>query len=282
MFDCVCFSLSLSLSLCVFVTSTESGVAIDFPAMLEDLQSFPAGTIVLLHACAHNPTGCDPSFAQWEEIFRVVKERSLFPFFDNAYQGFTTGDSERDAEAVRLFAERDGGLNMIVACSFSKNFGLYGERVGVLHVIFAESLGEKEIETERERCMAMLRAVSRTIYSTCPCQGARIVATILNDAELTAQWQSDCRAMADRLNRMRVLLKQKLEEKRVLGNWVHVTAQRGMFSFSGIKGDAVERLKRDYHIYFLKDGRISIAGLNENNIDRFAQACAEVIGTRED
>ncbi len=249
-----------------------NGVDFDFQAMIEDLRQLLPGTIILLHACAHNPSGCDPSPDQWREILSVVEDHQLVPFFDNAYQGFTSGNAEEDAFAVRLFASKAGKVPVVISCSFSKNFGLYGERLGCLHVVC-------ETADEATRSAAILRAQARVLYSTCPSLGARLVSTILANAELKAQWEIDCRAMADRLGSIRTTLRQKLIDYNVKGNWDHIVVQRGMFSYTGIPADAVDRLKIEHHIYLLRDGRISLAGLNDSNIDRFAQCCAEVLGT---
>jgi aspartate/tyrosine/aromatic aminotransferase len=249
-----------------------NGVDFDFQAMIEDLRQLVKGTIVLLHACAHNPSGCDPTPEQWQEIFQVMSEHELIAFFDNAYQGFTSGDSEQDAYAVRLFTQRAEHVPVIVACSFSKNFGLYGERLGALHVVCRDA-------EQAKRSAAILRAQARVLYSTCPSLGARLVATILADERLKAQWEEDCRAMAQRLGSIRMNLREKLIEHHVKGNWDHIVIQRGMFSYSGIPAEAVDKLRTEHHIYLLRDGRISLAGLNSSNIDRFAHCCALVLGT---
>lgn len=249
-----------------------NGVDFDFDSMIQDLQLLPIGTIVLLHACAHNPSGCDPSPDQWREIMSVMEQHKLIAFFDNAYQGFTSGNAEQDAYAVRLFTQRAHAIPVVVACSFSKNFGLYGERLGVLHVVCST-------QEEAQRSAAILRAQARVLYSTCPSLGARLVATILTDERLKNQWEDDCRSMASRLESIRIALRKKLIDHKVKGNWDHIVKQRGMFSYTGIPAEAVDRLRADHHIYLLRDGRISLAGLNDKNIDRFAYCCAEVLGT---
>jgi len=237
-----------------------SGCLLDFEVMLQDISSAPEGSVVLFHMCAHNPTGVDPTEDQWREILKAVQDRKLLPFFDNAYQGFVTGCPDTDAFPVRLFAA--AGLEMLVACSFAKNFGLYGERVGALHVVVSDPVTVPAITSQ-------LRLISRTLYSTCPLYGARIVATIMNTPHLKAQWLEDCKAMADRLNSVRVKLHAALLERGVPGSWSHVIIQRGMFSFTGISAEVVRILKRDHHVYMLENGRISLAGLNSSNIERF-------------
>lgn len=248
----------------------DDGCTFNYEAVLEDLRKLPTGTFVLMHSCAHNPSGCDPSDEQWKGILDVFKERSLFPFFDNAYQGFVSGNPDVDAFSIRLFAE--SGLELIAACSFSKNFGLYGERVGALHAVTAS-------KEEVPKVASVVRAAARCLYSTCPSFGARIVSYILSDPERKAVWMRECAGMANRLNEIRRLLYEKLKEKNVKGTWDHVVIQRGMFSFTGISHENVLRLKDEYHVYMLNDGRISLAGLNHSNIDRFVDSLASVLGT---
>lgn len=249
-----------------------SGVDFDFEGMILSLKNAEENSIVLFHSCAHNPTGVDPTDEQWQAILEIVKSRNLLPFFDNAYQGFVSGDPTTDAYAVRLFAE--AGLDMIVACSFSKNFGLYGERVGALHVLVHS-------KHEVPRVATVCRALSRPLYSTCPSHGARIVAYVLSDPQRAAVWREQCAAMANRLTEIRHVLRNKLVAKNVRGTWDHIVKQRGMFSFSGIPAAQVIQLKKEHHIYFLTDGRISLAGLNSHNVDRFVDALAAVLGTNE-
>ena len=191
-----------------------TGCALDFDGLLEDLQSCPSGSIVLLHLCAHNPTGVDPSVEQWEQILDVVKSKNLLPFFDNAYQGFVTGDPHRDASPARAFSET--GRDMMVACSFAKNFGLYGERVGVLHVISSDSSSLPKIASQ-------LRVISRALYSTCPAHGARIVALVLGDLARKRLWEQECKGMAERLAAVRTKLYEALIKLNVKGNFKFCT-----------------------------------------------------------
>jgi aspartate/tyrosine/aromatic aminotransferase len=248
----------------------EAGTGLNFAGMLEDIKNIPEGHAVLLHAVAHNPTGVDPTNEDWQDLLKVVQEKKLFVMFDSAYQGFVSGNPNVDAYAVRLFA--DAGVEMLVAVSFSKNFGLYGERTGCLHVVSSDDACLKS-------CASQLRAISRVLYSTCPSFGARIVSTILNDPASKAQWEADCKGMADRLNEVRQLLHTQLGEADVKGTWDHVIKQRGMFSYTGLSKDTVARLRSEYHIYMLTDGRISLAGLNKGNTGRFVQALKEILGT---
>jgi aspartate/tyrosine/aromatic aminotransferase len=241
-----------------------------FEAMLEDIKNLPPRSILLLHCCAHNPSGCDPTEVQWQQILEVVKENNLLPYFDNAYQGFVSGDPDVDAYAVRLFAE--AGCELLVASSFSKNFGLYGERIGALHVLCRNA-------EDRGRAAAVIRALARLLYSTCPSYGARIVAHILSDPERKQQWKHDCSGMAHRLLSVRQNLLDLMVAKNVKGSWEHIVKQRGMFSYTGIPAWAVQRLKSEYHIYMLNDGRISLAGLNSSNIVQFVDALVDILGS---
>jgi aspartate/tyrosine/aromatic aminotransferase len=248
----------------------ESGCALNFSGMIEDIKAAPVGSMILFHSCAHNPSGVDPNEEQWREILEVVKANNLFPFFDNAYQGFVSGCPIKDAFAVRLFA--DAGLELVVACSFSKNFGLYGERLGCLHVVTST-------EDQCVRVGSQLKALARSLYSTCPSYGARIVARILGDPVSKVAWEAECASMANRLTHVRHSLFDALTAQNVQGTWDHIIAQQGMFSFTGIAKEAVLRLKTEFHIYMLMDGRISLAGLNQSNIGRFVESLKEILGT---
>ncbi len=248
----------------------DAGTGLNFDLMLNDIKECPEGSVILLHNCAHNPTGVDPTEDEWDQIVSVMIERKLLPFFDNAYQGFVSGNPTVDAFAVRRFAE--AGLEMLVACSFSKNFGLYGERVGAIHVVASSKEGVEHVASQ-------LRVHSRAIYSTCPAFGARLVATILGDEKMNRQWENDCMTMASRLDDVRKDLHTKLVEMNVKGTWDHVIKQRGMFSYTGIPKDSVDRLKAEHHIYMLGNGRISLAGLNKGNTQRFVAALKEVMGS---
>lgn len=248
----------------------DTGCNLDFDGLLEDIESFPEGSVILMHNCGHNPTGVDPTNDQWLQILSVIQRKKHLPFFDNAYQGFVSGSVHTDAFAVRTFA--DAGCEMLVASSFSKNFGLYGERVGSLHTVLSSASGIPAVSSQ-------MRALSRAIYSTCPSHGALIVATVLSSPEYKKMWENDCLEMATRLNEVREMLYDAIIDKGVKGTWEHIKKQRGMFTYSGINKFAVERLRAKYHIYFLSNGRISLAGLNSKNIERFAAALADILGT---
>jgi len=237
-------------------------VGLDFAGLKEDLQNAPEGAIVLLHACAHNPTGVDPTVAQWTEISNIVGEKKLFPFFDMAYQGFASGSTSRDAFALRHFVSQ--GHQVALAQSFAKNMGLYGERVG------AFSLTTKGTE-EKMRVESQLKIVIRPMYSNPPVHGARISSTILSDGELYKEWEGEVKGMAERIISMRERLYEMLtNELKTPGEWGHIKSQIGMFSFTGLKAEQCKALAEHAHIYMTMDGRISMAGLNGSNIEYFA------------
>eukprot|EP00745_Piridium_sociabile_P041352 TRINITY_DN81614_c0_g1_i1.p1 TRINITY_DN81614_c0_g1~~TRINITY_DN81614_c0_g1_i1.p1 ORF type:complete len:431 (-),score=107.33 TRINITY_DN81614_c0_g1_i1:368-1660(-) len=239
----------------------------DFKGALEDISKMPEGSVIVLHACAHNPTGVDPKPEQWKEISQVVKDRKLFPFFDMAYQGFASGDIDRDAFALRQFVK--DGHQVALAQSFAKNMGMYGERVGA----FTLTCDSKE---EADRVMSQIKIVIRPMYSNPPVHGARIASHIMNTPELRAQWLLEVKGMADRIMTMRTQLKAGLAKEGSSQNWQHITDQIGMFCFTGLKPDQVARLTKDFSVYLTKDGRISMAGLSSKNVGYLAKAMHEV------
>eukprot|EP00759_Apiculatamorpha_spiralis_P024162 PhF_6_TR27839/c1_g1_i1/m.40623/K14455/GOT2; aspartate aminotransferase, mitochondrial len=242
--------------------------------LLDDLSKAEEGSVVLLHACAHNPTGVDPTVEQWQKIKEIVRKRNLYPFLDTAYQGFATGDPEADAAAVRLFD--DGAPNgFILAQSFAKNFGLYGERVGLVTVVGSS-------EEESARLMSQMKILVRPMYSNPPIHGARLVGTVLGDATLNALWREEVKGLADRILSMRKALRNELENnlKSTLP-WNHVTSQIGMFCFTGLSKDEVNRMIKEFHIYMTADGRISIPGLTTKNVGYVANALHECTKNRK-
>lgn len=239
----------------------------DFSGALEDINNIPQKSVILLHACAHNPTGVDPKPDQWKEISKVVKDRELFPFFDMAYQGFASGDVTKDAFAVRLFL--DEGHQIALSQSFAKNMGLYGERAGAFSVI-------TESKDEAARVLSQLKILVRPLYSNPPIHGARIVAKILSDPVLKAQWLKEVKGMADRIISMRTQLKNYLLKKGSKKDWSHITDQIGMFCYTGLKPAQVERLTKEFSIYLTKDGRISMAGVSSKNVEYLAHAMHKV------
>lgn len=239
----------------------------DFAGALEDINKIPEGSVILLQACAHNPTGVDPTPEQWVEISNVVKKRNLLPFIDLAYQGFASGDIDRDAFAVRQFIK--DGHQMLVAQSYSKNMGLYGERVGALSII----TGSKD---DTERVMSQLKIVIRRMYSNPPKHGAFIAAKVLNQPELRQLWLKEVKGMADRIIRMRQNLVDNLKKEGSQHNWKHITDQIGMFCFTGLNEKQVERLTKEFSVYLTKDGRISVAGVSSKNNAYLAHAIHQV------
>lgn len=242
---------------------------LDFTGLMEDLKAAPPGSFVLLHACAHNPTGVDPTPEQWKEISALMKEKSLYALFDMAYQGFASGDTERDAQAIRIFLA-DGHQ---VACSqsFAKNMGLYGQRIGCLSVICNDP-------GEAQAVKSQLQLIARPMYSNPPVHGALLVSTILGDSDLKAQWHKEVKMMADRIITMRESLRDGLERRGSKQSWAHITDQIGMFCFSGLTPEQVDKLTSDSHVYLTRNGRISMAGITSKNVDYLADAIYKITG----
>ncbi|KAJ2389902.1 Aspartate aminotransferase, cytoplasmic, partial [Coemansia sp. RSA 2559] len=241
---------------------------LDIDGLLADLRAAPKGQIVVLHACAHNPTGIDPTPEQWKLIADAMEEREHFPFFDCAYQGFATGDVDRDAYAIRLFESR--GFELLVAESFAKNMGLYGERTGCLHAVVKDS-------SQLPKVSSQLNRLSRATISTAPAYGAKVAGMVLGDSELHKEWLANMAEMSSRIKTMRDALRDRLVALGTPGSWDHVANQIGMFSFTGLSKAQVEVLREQYHMYLTEDGRISVAGLNSGNIDYVAKAIDDVV-----
>jgi aromatic-amino-acid transaminase len=240
---------------------------VNFDGMLAALKTMPAGSIVLLHACCHNPTGADLTADQWTEVIAVVTQRGLVPFLDMAYQGFGDGIAE-DGQVVRRFAEAGGPL--FVSNSFSKSFSLYGERVGALSIVSATA-------EESARVLSQLKRVIRTNYSNPPVHGGQVVATVLATPELRAMWENELAGMRVRIREMRQALVEQLKVKAPGRDFDFVKQQRGMFSYSGLTKAQVERLRNEFSIYAVDTGRICVAALNSRNIDNVINAIAAVI-----
>ncbi|XP_075077750.1 aspartate aminotransferase, cytoplasmic isoform X1 [Nicotiana tabacum] len=236
---------------------------LDFQGLLDDLAAAPAGVIVLLHACAHNPTGVDPTNDQWEKIRQLMRSKGLLPFFDSAYQGFATGNLDADAQSVRMFVA-DGG-ECLAAQSYAKNMGLYGERVGALSIVCKDADVASRVESQ-------LKLVIRPMYSNPPIHGASIVATILKDRQMYDEWTIELKAMADRIISMRQQLFDALQARGTAGDWSHIIKQIGMFTFTGLNTEQVSFMTREHHIYMTSDGRISMAGLSSRTIPHLADA----------
>jgi len=242
---------------------------LNFEGMMDALQNqAKPGALILLHACAHNPTGVDPTQEQWAQIAAVMQERKLIPLMDSAYQGYASGDLDNDAWACRYFMNT--GMEMFFCQSFAKNLGLYGERIGMIHVICKTAEQQKAVTSQ-------LKMVIRAMYSSPPKHGALLVMKILGKPEALAAWKVELKGMADRVLEVRDLLRKGLEAKGTPGTWNHITDQIGMFSFTGLKPNECERLIATHHIYLLKSGRISLAGLNKSNIGYMIECMDETI-----
>ncbi|WP_085706970.1 amino acid aminotransferase [Pseudomonas sp. B35(2017)] len=235
--------------------------------MLEDLNALPNGSIIVLHACCHNPTGVDLNPQDWKNVLEAVRAKGHIPFLDMAYQGFGDGIAE-DAAAVRLFAE--SGLTFFVSSSFSKSFSLYGERVGALSIV-------SESKEESAHVLSQVKRVIRTNYSNPPTHGASIVAAVLNSPELRAQWEAELAEMRLRIRGMRDQMVDLLAQKAPQHDFSFVGRQRGMFSYSGLSVEQVHRLRNEFGIYALDTGRICVAALNQNNIKVVTDAIVQVI-----
>eukprot|EP00828_Plagiopyla_frontata_P045677 TRINITY_DN788_c0_g1_i2.p1 TRINITY_DN788_c0_g1~~TRINITY_DN788_c0_g1_i2.p1 ORF type:complete len:567 (-),score=59.21 TRINITY_DN788_c0_g1_i2:99-1799(-) len=241
--------------------------SLDFTGMMEDLHQFPAFSVVLFHACSHNPTGIDPTQEQWKVIKKVCEEKQFVVLFDMAYQGFTSGCVDNDAWALRFFAESD----LLIFCvqSFAKNMGLYGQRIGCLSVICSSP-------EEKSNILSQLKIVSRRVYSNPPLHGARIVQEVLTNPELYQLWLKEVKAMADRIISMRALFVKYIKEAGSKHNWDHIISQKGMFAYTGINSEQVKKLKEECFIFLTNDGRISIAGLNTKNCKYVAECFHKV------
>ncbi|KAI1453156.1 aspartate aminotransferase [Annulohypoxylon moriforme] len=244
-------------------------IGLDFEGMLADIKAAPKGSLFLFHACAHNPTGVDPTPEQWKEISDVVKAQGHYAFFDMAYQGFASGNTDKDAFAVRYFVEQ--GHDIALAQSFAKNMGLYGERVGAFSIVASTPEEKKRVESQ-------VKILVRPLYSNPPLHGARIASEILNDPALNQQWLGEVKGMADRIITMRALLKENLEKLGSSHDWSHITSQIGMFAYTGLDAAAMEKLAKEHSVYATKDGRISVAGITSGNVGRLAEAIYKVKG----
>ncbi|WP_395142111.1 amino acid aminotransferase [Schlegelella aquatica] len=240
---------------------------IDFDAMLAALRAAEPGTIVVLHACCHNPTGYDLTPAQWEQVVEAIGSRGLVPFLDMAYQGFGEGIAE-DGAVIGQFLK--AGLPMFVSTSFSKSFSLYGERVGALSVVCTS-------KEEADRVLSQLKRVIRTNYSNPPTHGAQVVAAVLTTPALRQTWEDELAIMRVRIKQMRELLVQKLRDAGVTQDMSFITQQKGMFSYSGLTKEQMQRLRSEFGVYGVDSGRICVAALNTRNIDYVAQAIAKVL-----
>jgi aromatic-amino-acid transaminase len=238
-----------------------------FSEMLAALDRLPERSVVLLHACCHNPTGVDLSAAQWQELIPVLARRRLLPYLDLAYQGYGDG-IEQDAAAIRMLA--DAGLTLLVANSFSKSMSVYGERAGALSVV-CESADEAQL------VLGQLKATVRRIYSSPSLHAAGIVSLVLNDAGLRARWEADVAAMRERILAMRRALHAGLVQRLPGRDFGYLLSQRGMFSYTGLAGEQVDRLRDEHAVYLIRSGRMCVAGLSTHNVDQVADAMAAIL-----
>ena len=241
---------------------------LDIDNLIKDLENAQPGSIILLHTCAHNPTGVDPTPEEWHRIAKVMKENDLFPFFDTAYQGFATGDLDKDGYGLRYFIKE--GFNMVVAQSFAKTMGLYGERTGALHIVCND-------KATQEKVLSQVKIIIRSNYSSPPVHGARLAGKILTNPEYRVQWLNELKVVTDRMNTMRDALKAALLKNATKGNWDHITKQIGMFSFLGLTPKQCEQMISKHHIYMTGNGRISVAGLTTKNVEYVANAIKDVV-----
>jgi len=240
----------------------------DFEGMLGALEQAPEGAVVMLHACAHNPTGVDPTPDQWDQIAEVISRKNLFPYFDSAYQGFATGNLEADAGSIRRFVNK--GFQMAVSQSYAKNCGLYGERIGALHFVCSD-------EDTAKKVLSQVKLVVRPMYSNPPMHGAHIVSRILSDPSLKESWQTELTAVSQRIIDMRRRLVEELSKLGTPGDWSHITNQIGMFSYTGLTPPQCENMINKWHCYMLKNGRISMSGINSANVAYVAQAIKDSV-----
>ncbi|XP_009789886.1 aspartate aminotransferase, chloroplastic-like [Nicotiana tabacum] len=239
-------------------------VGLDFAGMIEDIKAAPEGSFILLHGCAHNPTGIDPTIEQWEKIADVIQEKNHIPFFDVAYQGFASGSLDEDASSVRLFAAR--GMELLVAQSYSKNLGLYGERIGAINVLCSSADAATRVKSQ-------LKRLARPMYSNPPIHGARIVANVVGIPEFFDEWKQEMEMMAGRIKSVRQKLYDSLSTKDKSGkDWSYILKQIGMFSFTGLNKAQSENMTNKWHVYMTKDGRISLAGLSAAKCEYLADA----------
>lgn len=251
----------------------KTGTTLDFDGMLNDLSSAPEGSPVLLHACAHNPSGVDPSREQWEVLADMFLEKRLTAVFDSAYQGYASGDLDADAFSVRAFEK--AGVLPIVCQSYAKSMGLYGERIGAVNFVCSD-------QEEASALMSQVKQrVIRPIYSSPPLHGARLATHVLGDPQLFSQWCGELRVMSGRVQSMRSQLADELRRIGALapdgGDWSHITNQIGMFAYTGLSSEHVDKLRTSFHIYMTQDGRMSMAGLKSKDIPYVAQKMKEVL-----
>ncbi|CAL1139222.1 unnamed protein product [Cladocopium goreaui] len=241
---------------------------LDFDGMMAGIEKMKEGECILLHAVAHNPTGVDPTPDQWQKIVAACKARKLIPLLDNAYQGYASGELAKDGYSQQLFTQ--SGMEFFIAQSFAKNFGLYGERIGYIHVRCAS-------KDAADAVLSQMKIIVRQAYSSPPQHGAAIVNKVLTTPALKEMWLKELTFMSNRIIDMRVALRKAIEAKGTPGTWNHVTDQIGMFTFTGLSKDQVMRMVEEFHIYMTGDGRISMAGLNPGNVEYVADSIDKAV-----
>lgn len=242
---------------------------VNIDGWLQTLETVAPGSVILVHACAHNPTGCDPTEEEVKKVVEVITRRNLIAVADTAYQGFASGDLDKDSFVMRELLR--SGAEFFITQSFAKNMGLYGERFGMVHIV------TKQPEIA-EKVMSQLKLVIRPMYSSPPIHGAKIVVRVLSDPTLKKLWLDELKQVSVRINRVRVQLAEALD-KRGCGDWSHVTRQIGMFSYTGMTPAQVDIMTSKWHIYMLRNGRMSLPGLNPGNIDYVIEAIADAIAS---
>ncbi|MDN4626393.1 amino acid aminotransferase [Erwinia sp. DT-104] len=258
---------SAGLEVCEYQYYDAASHSLDFDGMLNALREAQAGDIVLFHGCCHNPTGIDPTAAQWQELAEMSLAKGWLPLFDFAYQGFARG-LEEDAEGLRIFAA--GHQELIVASSYSKNFGLYNERVGAFTLVASAA-------DIADTAFSQVKATIRANYSNPPAHGAAVVATILGNDALRTLWEQELTDMRQRIHRMRQLFVNTLQEKGAKGDFSFIINQNGMFSFSGLTKDQVIRLREEFGVYAVNSGRVNVAGMTPDNMAPLCEAIAAVL-----
>ncbi|MFG1175283.1 amino acid aminotransferase [Erwiniaceae bacterium CAU 1747] len=255
------------LEVCEYAYYDAANHTLDYDALIDSLSAAQAGDVVLFHGCCHNPTGIDPTAAQWEALAKLSLEKGWLPLFDFAYQGFARG-LEEDAEGLRIFSASHQEL--IVCSSYSKNFGLYNERVGAFTLVAADA-------AVADTAFSQVKATIRANYSNPPSHGAAVVATILSDSALRALWEQELADMRQRIQRMRQLFVNTLREKGAKGDFGFIISQNGMFSFSGLTKDQVVRLREEFGVYAVNSGRVNVAGMTPDNMSPLCEAIVAVL-----
>lgn len=251
--------------------------SLNLEGVLEAVRHAPNSSIFVLHACAHNPTGLDPNYSEWNHILDEIVKKEHIVIFDSAYQGFASGNLDNDAYAVRLGLEKLASISPVIVCqSFAKNFGMYGERTGCFHLILPRQPGINNSPI-KNAIMSQLNNITRSELSNPPAYGAKIVSTILNDPFLTNEWHHDLVTMSNRITKMRHILYNKLVDLKTPGTWNHIIEQCGMFSYTGLTPEMISRLESKHAVYMVGSGRASIAGLNEQNVEYVAKSIDEVV-----